>query len=193
MIEQLTLIGLSEKADPQGLTTKITDVLIETCDKAGIKPKKQKRGDKSHEPWFDKECADLKNSIKRKCRKLRKTQKDKAIHYNILNDNKLLKKLIKRKKEEYRLGIIQDMNLKKGDQKLYWKLLDELQTKNKDIFKHHIKCSFHLFPDISVLRNEEQAHDFPPDSQENGQLDYPITTDELDKASYILKPNKEWI
>ena len=59
MIEQLTLIGLSEKADPQGLTTKITDVLIETCDKAGIKPKKQKRGDKSHEPWFDKECADL--------------------------------------------------------------------------------------------------------------------------------------
>ena len=77
-------------------------------------------------------------SIKRKCRKLRKTQKDKAIHYNMLNDNKLLKKLIKRKQEEYRLGITQDMNLKKGDQKLYWKLLDKLQTKNKDIFKHNI-------------------------------------------------------
>ena len=188
MIEQPTMIGLSEKADPQGLTTKITDVLIETCDKAGIKPKKQKRGDKSHEPWFDKECADLKNSIKRKCRKLRKTHK--AIHYNILNDNKLLKKLIKRKKEEYRLGIIQDMNLKKGDQKLYWKLLDKLQSKNTDIFKHHISGKRWNEHFKSVLRNGEQEHDFPPDFQENGQLEYPITTDELDKASYILKPNK---
>ena len=96
MIEKLTSIGLSEKADPQGLTTKITDVLIETCDKGGIKPKTLKQGDKSHEPWFDNEFEDLKNSIKRKCRKLRKTQK--ALHNNILNDNKLWKKLIKRKR-----------------------------------------------------------------------------------------------
>ena len=190
MIGKLTSIGLSEKADPQGLTTKITDVLIETCDKAGIKPKKQKQGDKSHEPWFDKECEDLKNSIKRKCRKLRKTQKDKALHNNILNDNKLLKKLIKRKKEEYRLGIIQDMNLKKGDQKLFWKLLDKLQTQNKDIFKNHISGKRWNEHFKSVLINDGQAPNFPPDSQENGQLDYPITMDELDKASYILKPNK---
>ena len=113
MIEQLILIGLSEKADPQGLTTKITDVLIEICDKAGIKPKKQKRGDKSHEPWFDKVCADLKNSIKRKCRKLRKTQKDKAIHYNILNDNKLLKKPIKRTKSRVQIRDYPGYELKK--------------------------------------------------------------------------------
>ena len=35
----------------------------------------------------------------------------------ILKGHKLLKKLIKRKKEDYKLGIIQDMNLKKGDKK----------------------------------------------------------------------------
>ena len=54
-------------------------------------------------------------------------------HCVILNENKLLKKLIKRKKEDYKLGIIKDMNLNKGDKKLFWKLLDKLQTENKDI------------------------------------------------------------
>ena len=38
--------------------------------------------------------------------------------------------------------------------------------------------------------NEERAPTFLSDSDENRQLDYPITVDELDKASYILKPNK---
>ena len=83
----------------------------------------------------------------------------------------MLKKLIKRKKEEYRLGITQDMNLKKGDQKLYWKLLDKLQTKNKDIFKHHISGKRWNEHFKSVLRNDEQAHDFPPDSQEIKPVD----------------------
>ena len=123
MIEQLTLIGLSEKADPQGLTTKITDVLNETCDKVGIKAKKQKQGDKSHEPWFDKECAHLKNSIKRKCRKLGKTRKDKAIHYNILNDNKLLKKLIKRKKRRVQIRDYPGYELKKRRSKILLEII----------------------------------------------------------------------
>ena len=187
MIEKLTSISLSEKADPQGLTTKITDVLFETCDKVGIKPKKLKQGDKSHEPWFDKECEHLKNSIKRKCRTLRKTQKDKALHNNIINDNKLLKKLIKRKTQTKDYP---GYELKKGDQKLYWKLLDKLQTQNKDIFKIHISGKRWNEHFKSVLINDDQVPNFPPDSHKNGQLDYPITTDELDKASYVLKPNK---
>ena len=102
------------------LTTKITDLLIETCDKAGIKPKKTNHRGKSTESWFDKECEELKNSIKRKCRKLRQNPRDMDLNICILKDNKLLKKLIKRKKKEYKLGTIQDMNLKKGDKKLFW-------------------------------------------------------------------------
>ena len=74
----------------------------------------------------DKECEELKNSIKRKCRKLRQNPRDMDLNICTLKDNKLLKKLIKRKKEDYKLGIIQDMNLKKGDKKLFWKLLDKL-------------------------------------------------------------------
>ena len=105
-------------------------------------------------------------------------------------DNKLLKKVIKRKKDDYRQGIIKDMNLKKGDHKLFWKLLDKLKSQKHDIFKQHIsgeKWNEH-FTDILV--NKERAPTFPPDSHENGQLDYPITKDEIEKASYILKPNK---
>ena len=60
MIEKLTSIGLSEKADPQGLTTKITNVIIETCDKVGIKIKKLKQGDKSHNRGLTKRVKILK-------------------------------------------------------------------------------------------------------------------------------------
>ena len=33
-------------------------LVIETWGKVGIQPKKLKQGDKSHEPWFDKECEE---------------------------------------------------------------------------------------------------------------------------------------
>ena len=75
------------------------------------------------------------------------------------------------------------MSLNKGDQKFYWKLLDKLPTKNKDIFKNHISGKRWNEHFKSVLINDGRAPNFPPDSQENGQLDYPITTGELDKAS----------
>ena len=89
MREKLTSLTSSENADPQGLLTKITDLLIETCDKAGIKPKKQKHKYKTSEPWFDEECENIKKSIKKMCRRLRINQKDEALRKNILMDNKL--------------------------------------------------------------------------------------------------------
>ena len=113
--------------------------MIETCDKAGIKPTKQKGNNKTSEPWFDEECEHLKNS-KKKCRKLRKKQKDDTLRSDILRDNKIFKKLIKRKKGEYKEGIVQDMQLKKGDKKLFWKLLDKLQIQNEGSFKRHISA-----------------------------------------------------
>ena len=190
MVQKVDSISSSVNIGSQELTTKITDLLIETCDKAGIKPKKQNHRGKAREPWFDKECEELKNSIKRKCRKLRQNPRDKDLNICILKDNKLLKKLIKRKKEDYKLGIIQDMNLKKGDKKLFWKLLDKLQDQKKDIFKRYISGKRWNEHFKSILVNEVREPIYPPDSQDNGPLDHPIERNELDKASYILKPNK---
>ena len=58
----------------------------------------------STESWFDNECEEPKNSIKRKCRKPRQNPRDMDLNICTLKDNKLLKKLIKRKKEDYKLG-----------------------------------------------------------------------------------------
>ena len=98
--------------------------------------------------------------------------------------------MIKKKKRDYRQGIIEDLHLKKGDQKLFWKLLDKLQSKNKDIFQRHIPAKKWNDHFKKILVNEERIPIFPPNSHENGELDHPITMDELDKASYVLKLNK---
>ena len=82
-IETLKSPEFKEKIDfldrndfsPQNLTTKITELLLETCDKSGIKPKTFKT-DKNSEPWFDDECKHLKDSIKKKCKELRVNSKD---------------------------------------------------------------------------------------------------------------------
>ena len=41
-----------------------------------IKPKKQKEGRKWSEPWFDNDCNKLKNSLKNKCKALKKNHGD---------------------------------------------------------------------------------------------------------------------
>ena len=123
---------------------------------------------KRQEPWFDEECKNLKNSIKKKCRKLRKNNKNDELHISILKENKFLKNLIRKKKEAYKRGIIKEMNLKKRDQKFYWKLLGKLQSQKNDVFKQLIpgeKWNNH-FKDILI--NKRRTSEMPPDSVEPG-------------------------
>ena len=185
---KLLSLNTLDNPEPQELTTKITEILIDSCDKAGIKPNKQKIRAKIQEPWFDEECKNLKNSIKTKCRKLRKNNKNDELHISILKENKFLKNLIRKKEEAYKRGIIKEMNLKKRDQKFYWKLLGKLQSQKNDVFKQLIpgeKWNNH-FKDILI--NKRRTSEMPPDSVEPGILDYPITENELNKASYIIRP-----
>ena len=95
-----------------------------------------------------------------------------------------------KKKNEYKLNILKDMDLKQGDQKSFWRLLDKLQPpcRNNDglsnisgeKWKKHFK---------SILQSNRKLN-YPPNSIEIGRLDYDITSEELSKASYVLKSNK---
>ena len=58
-----------------------------------------------------------------------------------MSDNKLFKNLIKHKKQEYKKEIVGNMNIKKKDKKLFWKLLDKLEMRKKDVFKNYIPAS----------------------------------------------------
>ena len=104
----------------------------------------------------------------------------------IFQENKIFKKLIKKKKSEYKLDILSNMQLKSKDQKVFWKLLDKLQPNGKDSSVVGIsseKWTNH-FRSIFTSKNEVN---YPPDSNAAGPLDYEITTEELKKGFLHLK------
>ena len=174
----------------EDLASVISNTLISVTEMCNIKSKTIKERLGSNKPWFDKECLKLKNSIKRKCKQLKNTPHDNNLKLTIFSENKTLRKLILRKKNEYKLNILKDMHLKKGDQKAFWRLLDKLEPpcKNNDSiysisggkWKRHFK---------SLLQSNRQL-EYPPNFIEPGPLDYIITPEELSNASYVLKSNK---
>ena len=77
------------------------------------------------EQWYDHECRKIKNSIKKKCKKIRKRNDNENLQREILAENKLLKNLIKKKKSEYKLKIMNDMKMNKKDQKNFLEVARE--------------------------------------------------------------------
>ena len=139
MTNRLIILDTASDTDPQNMVSEISNVLLEACSKVNIKPRRKPVKLRDDNPWFDKDCQKLKNSIKRKCRALRKNSSYCNLHSEILVENKLLKNTIKKKKEEYRLKIIDEMNIKRGDQKKFWKLLGKLKNPKTDqIFQNSI-------------------------------------------------------
>ena len=178
----------ANEENAEKLVVEITDILIDATKVSRIKPKKVNNN--RNAPWFDQECQSLKNAIKRKCRKLKHVVDNQKLNLEIFNENKRLKKMIKIKKNEYKSGILENMEINKKDQKLFWKLLDKLQHNSDDIIKNNIsgdKWEKHF---KSVLQSKITTAKYPPDSREVGPLDYNIELEEMLKASYILKCNK---
>ena len=188
--EKLNRLEQDGNMDAQSLASELTNTLLDVTKRANINPSKAPNGHKN-EPWFDKDCIKLKNSLKSKCKKLRKNHDDFALHYQVRQENKRLRNLIKTKKYNYKQSILEDLKLHRKDQRAFWKILDKLQP-------HHNKTNstVNVIPGKrwvmhfeSILQCKGKVS-FPPDSIVNGPLDYDVTQEELDKASYVLKPNK---
>ena len=133
----------------------------------------------------------MKNSIKKKCKRLRANKSDSSLQQQISAENKDLKKLVLKKKNEYKLKIVDDMNLTGKNQKYFWRLLDKLDGSPHDsLFKDGISGKRWIKHFNTVLRDENREISYPADSAELGPLDYRITRSELDEASYVLRPDK---
>ena len=171
------------------LATGITTALIDATKLSNIKPQKKGSHALKKNPWFDKECQRAKHSLKRKCKNLRVNKNDINLKMEILKENKLFKKLVKNKKSNYKLKILEKMGSTKTDQKVFWKLLDKIHSKPKHFANSipGIKWENHF---KSVLQTRRTNLVYPEDSRVEGPLDYEITMEELIKASYVLKPNK---
>ena len=94
------------------------------------------------------------------------------------------------KKRKYKDDIINQMNGNRKSLRFFWKLLDKLNVKNSEKefkkgisgnrWKSHFESLFSKSDEIKI-----------PDSHDTtGPLDYDITLEELNEASYILRPGK---
>ena len=181
----------SPDQDPQEMVAEMYKILLDACSRDNIKPRRKPSRSKNDDPWFDRECQKLKNSIKRKCQILRKNSSKTNLHADIFKENKLYKNMIKKKKNEYKLKIINEMGIKKSEQKTYWRLLGRLSNSKTDsIFQNKISGETWKNYFKGILNDTTREIVYPPDSDNAGPLDGIITKDELSKAIYILKPNK---
>ena len=184
------LSGMNNCTNPQELATGITDTLLEACTLSEMRPKKT-FASTSDKPWFDRECQALKNSIKKKCKVLRKNKSDSNLQRQISSSNRELKNLISKKKHEYKLDIVNKMNLTGKNQEYFWKLLDKLDgSPHDDLFKNLISGDRWVEHFKKVLREENRDVMYPEDSLDHGPLDHRITMEELNEAEYVLRPDK---
>ena len=119
-------------------------------------------------------------------RKLKNANSEAQIREKLYIEKRKLKKMVKKKKFEYKKSIIEQINSENKNPKLFWKLLDKLSVNKKpdrtsiqstDLVNYfHSKC------------NSEAK--YPIDNTKHGPLDYSISMDEMKEASSILKPGK---
>ena len=181
---------MNNLTNSQALATGISDTLLDACTQSEMRPKKTfiPTADK---PWFDRECQSLKNAIKKKCKILRINKSDSNLQRQVAASNKQLKKLVCKKKNEYKLDIVNKMNLTGKNQKYFWKLLDKLDgSSHENLFKDLISGERWVDHFKKVLREENRDIVYPDDSSDQGPLDQRITMEELNEAEYVLRPDK---
>ena len=82
------------------------------------------------------------------------------------------------------------MNMNKKNGKIFWKLLDKIDLKNKDKeYVSNISMSRWVEHFKKVLIGNTNPT-YPADCTNTGSLDYPITSEELKDSAYILKNEK---
>ena len=145
-------------------------------------------GNCTSSPWFDGDCTNTKNLVRKLGKDLKKEPQDQEIRNVLHTEKQRLKKLVTRKKREYKQKLIDKMSRNHKSPREFWKLLDKLSDKKPKTSSlvSHSSLTSHF----KTLLTSKKTFDIPPICKEGGQLDYEITLDEIKKASEILKPGK---
>ena len=163
--------------------------LMDTAKDSKIRKTKSNRR-KKDKPWFDKDCAELKNEITA-CGKYLRSDPD-----NVCNREKLyilkrkLRNAVRKNKTEYKKTIINDMcsDLSNKQQKKYWNGLRKLEGR---IDEQKYIPDFTLVNHFQeLLFDDKITLEFDRQDKNQGPLDYPISLEELNMATKILKNGK---
>ena len=168
----------------------LKDLLMDTANSAKIRKTKARKLRKD-QPWFDKECQDVKREIMVCGKLLRSNPLDTNNREKLYLLKRNLRNMIKKNKNNYKKSIINNMcsDLSNGEQKQYWIKLRKLEGRVEEqkyipdftLVNHFQEL---LYDDKIKLEFEEQ------DKTVAGSLDYPIDLDELNSATKILKNGK---
>ena len=170
------------------IAEEIKNTLLQIADKSKLKKTKLPRK-KDSLPWFDKECLQSKQNIQRLGNTLKKSPGDYELRAELFNQKKSLKNLIRKKKRLYEQTIINKMTYSKEtkNQKSFWKLLNKLRKRSHDNINVSPEA---LTKHIRTTLTSKRNISIPPNNYDVGKLDYHFTSEELKKASSILKRGK---
>ena len=171
------------------LATEIKDILLKNAIKCKLKCKKPPgKQDDNSAAWFDSECKNVKHKLREMSRNLKKKPHDVCIRTELFNQKRIFKKLVKRKKYQYKCRTLLKMTNMKNEknQKEFWKILKKMSPNKSEssgitpiAFVKHFQSLLSTSTKIDISRDSD-----------NGPLDYTITQEELKQASHILKPGK---
>ena len=176
--------------NPLYLATEVEDILISNAKKCKLKKKKSQRNrDHPSAAWFDQECQDEKIKLGELSKLLKQNPHDDEIRTELFNQKRKFRKLVKKKKYQYKYKIIETMkNMKNKNQKEFWKVLKKISP-NTSVSGGITPGTFAKYFQ-SILNNRTTTVDIPVD-EEIGPLDYDITIEEVKYASFSLNPNPD--
>ena len=172
------------------MRTQFTSTILKIAETAGIKQNNKKTNMGNDPPWFNWECRELKNKIRKQGKIVKREPYNAGARTKLFEEKKKFKNFIKKKKREYKEGILQDMTLNRKNGRIFWKLLDKIDLKKNDKdFVKNIPMNRWVEHFKKVLKGNNDPN-YPQDCTDIGPLDYEITLEELNESSYILKNGK---
>ena len=182
--------GSWEKS-PQHYVEVISETLLKCAQGCGAKEQKKfSKIRKNSEPWFDKECISMKNRIIKLAKNLKHTPENNKIREELFCAKRSFKRLTRDKKLEFRSNLVKNMHLAhKKDVKSFWKLVGKLENQTTNVNITDFISVDKWVNHFKNILNSQNCRPFPQ-NEENGQLDYEISENEMFKASRVLKPGK---
>ena len=123
--------SVRNNSDANKLADEIKNSLLEASKNCKLKKKKHRKNEATN-PWFDKECLDLKKCVTKIGRKLQSNPGDKELRSELFEKKKKLKKMVRNKKRLHKRTILKEMEqCTNNEQKKYWRLVKKLEQKDQ--------------------------------------------------------------
>ena len=181
---------IRNSSDANNMVEGINSLLSETAVDCHIKKKKRKTSN-PNAPWYDRDCQNMKENMIRIAKNVKKHPYDPKLIEELYALKMSYKSTILSKKKKYKEEIMNQMTCNRRNSRFFWKLLDKLNAKNNDnLFKSGISGKRWKSHFQELFTKNADDTPIPNSPSTTGPLDYDISSEELEDASYILRNGK---